>query len=69
MQWIALLAAGFSGLTTGGFGAGAPMDGVRAANVFDAPAVYAPFAVEPQAPEGAGIFIPIHKPSNFVNGR
>ncbi|MBK9260677.1 MAG: hypothetical protein IPM54_12750 [Polyangiaceae bacterium] len=59
MQLLAVLGLGFSGFAIGGWGGGTP-----ASNPFDAPLVRSPL-VEPQAPAGAGIFVPIHKPTHF----
>jgi hypothetical protein len=56
MSFLALVGYGFLGLTSGGLAGHEPIP--------IAPLVRS-LSVEPQAPSGSGIFIPIHKPSHF----
>jgi hypothetical protein len=69
MDLSAFITAGFVGLASGGFGVGAPIPigaGVGAPTYGDVNAsVVHSLLAEREAPAGSGIFVPIHKPSDF----
>jgi len=69
MHFQALMTMGLLGLASGGFAGAEPIPigtGIGAPNYGDInPSVVQLRPAEPQAPAGAGIFIPIHKPSDF----
>ncbi len=65
MALYASITLGFLGLVSGGFGAGPiPIGGAPTYGDFNAYVVHS-LPTEPKAPPGAGIFVPIHNPSDF----